>query len=295
MTVSPATAPAPPRSGLPAVRRLGLALPVDGSSPTAALRDAIVDEAAGAGCEVLVADTLDTVETERAAIRWLRDREVGGLLMTPAPGNDTMINHLVRLRVPTVLVDRMVRRGDVDQVGVENISSTSALVQHLAAHGHRRIGLISGPDGVITSDERALGYRLGMGRAGLRFDPRLVAGSGATPGGAARATARLLDRVDPPTGLVVAGEAMLIGAQFEVHKRGIVIGRELALAGFGDPEWAATAQPPLTTLALPVEDVGKRAVRMLLARAAEEKRPFEAVRVPPVLMRRASCGCAPEP
>lgn len=290
MTVPHAEAPAP-LPGCPAVRRIGLALAVAGIPHAEALRDAIVSEADDAGCEVLIADTRDKVDTERAVIRQLRDREIGGLLLTPAAGDDAMINHLVRLRVPTVLVGRMARRGDVDQVGVENIHATSTLVQHLAAHGHRRIGLISGSDGVVTNDERALGYRLGVGRSGLRYDPRLVAGSGASPGGAAQATARLLDRADPPTALVLAGESMLIGAQFEMHRRGIALGSELAVAGFGDPPWAAATLPPLTTLALPVEDVGRRAVRMLLARAADPKRPDEAVRLPPRLMRRASCGC----
>lgn len=282
--------PAPER---PAVRRIGLAIAMDSVPYAHALADAVADAAAEVHCQVLIADTRDAVDVELAAVRELRARKIDGLLLTPAAGDDAVVNHLVRLRVPTVLVDRMARRGDVDQVGVENIQATSTLVRHLAARGHRRIGLISGADGTTTSDERALGYRLGVGRAGLRYDPQLVAGSGSTAGGAAQATARLLDREHPPTALVVGGEQMLIGVQFETHRRGITIGSELAVAGFGDPEWAGRVDPPLTTMAPPIEEVGKQAVRLLVARATDPQRPCEAVRLAPRLVHRTSCGCWP--
>ncbi|MGH3518091.1 MAG: LacI family DNA-binding transcriptional regulator [Haloechinothrix sp.] len=282
-----------PGNADPVMRRLGLAVALDANPHTATLTEAIVRAAEQTGCRVLIADTQDSVDSERAAVRELRDRGVDGLLLSPCAGDDAVINHLLRVRVPTVLVDRMASRGDVDQVGVENVQATCTLVRHLAGRGHRRIGLISGADGLTASDERALGYRLGLGRAGLPYDPRLVAGAGATSGGAAQATGRLLDRDDPPTGLVVASESMLIGAQFEVHRRGIVIGSELAIVGYGDPAWARSVDPPLTTMAPPIAAVGHTAVQMLIERAGDPERPVAAVRLPPRLMHRASCGCWP--
>ncbi len=273
-------------------RRLGLALALDADPHVAGLTEAIVRAAEEADGQVLIADTHDSIDAEQAAVQALRDHGIDGLLLSPAAGDDAVINYVVRLRIPTVLVDRMASRGDVDQVGVENVQATSTLVRHLAAGGHRRIGLISGADGLAVSDERVLGYRLGLGRAGLRYDPRLVGGAGASAGGAAQATARLLNRDEPPTALVVAGEAMLIGAQFEAHRRGIAIGSELALVGYGDPEWASTVDPPLTTMAPPITEVGRTAVEMLLARTRDAQRPTRALRLAPRLMHRTSCGCA---
>lgn len=284
--------PAPPAaSPASSVRKLGLAIAMDTVPSAHDLADAIADAAAEAGCQVLISDTRDDVDVEQAAVRELRARRIDGLLLVPTAGDHALINHLVRLRVPTVLVDRLARRGDVDQVGVENIQATSTLVRHLAEHGHRQIGLVSGADGTTTSDERALGYRLGVGRAGLRYDARLVAGSGFTAAGAAQATARLLDREDPPTALVVAGDPMLVGVQYEVHRRGMRLGVDLAVAGFGDPSWARHVDPPWTTMAVPVEEVGRQAVALLAARASDPRRPCETLRLPPAFVRRASCGC----
>lgn len=274
-------------------RAIGLALPVEATPHAAALTDAIARAAHEADVPVLVADTTDSVTGERDAVRALRERRIDGLLLSPAPGDEAVVNQLLRLAVPTVLVDRMASRSDVDQVGVENIQSACDLVRHLASRGHQRIGLVGGAAGVYGSDERALGYRLGLGRAGLRYDRRMVAGGGDTPGGAARATGRLLDLERPPTALLVAGDGMLLGAQYEAYRRGVRIGSELALVGYGDAEWARAVRPGLTTLASPIEQVARHAVHLLLARLGEPERRPRAFRVPPELMHRSSCGCRP--
>lgn len=289
---SPAVLDPVPRRVRAKIRALGVALPME-ATPHAETLIAALDRATyEAGVRLLVADTGNHVVGERDAVRALREGHIDGLLLTPAPGDDAVVNQLLRLAVPTVLVDRMASRSDVDQVGVENIQSASAVVRHLAARGHRRIGLVTGPAGVYSSDERVLGYRLGLGRAGLPYERRLVAGGGDTPAGTARAIGRLLQLERPPSAVLVAGDAMLLGAQYEAHRRGVRIGTELALVGYGDAEWARAVRPALTTMALPIEEVARHAVHLLLARIAEPERRPRSFRVPPVLMHRGSCGCS---
>lgn len=280
-----------PRQPRNAVRALGFALPMDATPHAAELTAAVERAAREAGVPVLLADTEDRVGGERDAVRELRERHADGLLLSPSPGDDAVVNQLLRLSVPIVLVDRMASRSDVDQVGVENIQSASEIVRHLADKGHRRIGLVTGGAGVYTSDERLLGYRLGLGRAGLRFDQLLVAAGGDTPGGAARATGRLLEQYEPPTAVLVAGDGMLLGAQYELHRRRVRIGEQLALVGYGDADWTRAVTPALTTVALPIDEIAAHAVHLLLARIAEPARRPRAFRVPPELKHRQSCGC----
>ncbi|WP_298182462.1 LacI family DNA-binding transcriptional regulator [Saccharomonospora sp.] len=274
-------------------RSLGVAISLLANPYFATLIQAIEREAATAGYTVLLADTHDTVATEQAIVRALRARRVEGLLLTPVPGDKEVISELKSVGAPTVLVDRLSPKGELDQVGVENIQSTSALTEHLAAHGHRRIGLISGAEGLATSDERTLGYRLGLGRAGLPWNPDLVACGHSEREGGAHALARLLDRPDPVTAVVVANDAMLVGVLHEARRRGLRIGTDLALVGYDDPEWADLVEPPLTTMAQPVAEIGRRAVRLLLTRLRDPDRDFETVRLPPTLRHRQSCGCPP--
>ncbi|MFE0020576.1 LacI family DNA-binding transcriptional regulator [Amycolatopsis sp. NPDC059021] len=275
----------------PVTHRFGVAMGMHASPYSGELLRSIRVAAAQAGCEVTLADTGDSVSEEAAVIRALRADRVDGVLLVPAAGDDAVINGLVRMGVPTVLVDRIAGRNDVDQVGSENIQAVSALVRHLAQRRHRKIGLISGDEGLTTSEERALGYRLGLGRSGLRWTSSLVACGQSTPGGAARATAKLLDAWPSPTALVVASESMLIGVQYEAHRRGIRIGSELAVVGYGDMDWARQVTPGVTTMAQPIAEIGRKAVQLLLSRLTDPERRPEAVRLAPRFEHRASCGC----
>lgn len=272
-------------------RSIGVAISLLANPYFAALMQAIEREAAAAGYTVLLADTHDTAKTEQATVRALRARRVDGVLLTPAPGSGPVIGELASLGVPTVLVDRVATRGDIDQVGSENIQATSALAEHLASLGHRRVGLVSGTPKLTTSEERTLGYRLGLGRAGLPWNPGLVACGNSEPDGGAKAFGALLDLPDPPTAVVVGNDAMMVGVLHEARRRGVRVGDEVAVAGYDDVEWADLVDPPLTTMAQPIEEIGRQAVRLLLARVEDPDRAPETVRLPPTLRHRNSCGC----
>ncbi|WP_037354239.1 LacI family DNA-binding transcriptional regulator [Amycolatopsis orientalis] len=273
-------------------RSIGMAISLVANPYFAALMHAIEREASANGYTVLLADTHDTAATERDVVRALRSRRVDGLLITPAPGDGSVLGELVSLDVPTVLMDRLTTRTDIDQVGAENIQATSALTAHLASLGHRRIGMISGAPGLTTSDERVLGYRLGLGRSGLSWSPDLVACGHSSRDGGGLALSTLLALPDPPTALVVANDSMMVGVLHEARRRGLRIGQDLPVVVYDDVEWADLVDPPLTTMAQPIDEIGRRAVQLLLARLADPGRPAETVRLPPTLRHRASCGCA---
>ncbi|GHG40635.1 MULTISPECIES: LacI family DNA-binding transcriptional regulator [Amycolatopsis] len=275
----------------PVTYRIGVAMGVDTHPYSGELLRAIRAAAAQAGCDVVLADTEDTVGEEAAVVRALRADLVDGVLLVPSAGDEAVINGLVRMGVPTVLVDRVAARNDVDQVGTENVHAVASLVRHLTDRRHRKIGLISGDDGLEVSRERVRGYRLGLEQAGLRFNRELVECGLSTSGGAARATAKLLDGWPSPTALVVADEAMLVGVQYEAHRRGIRIGSELAVVGYGDMDWARRVSPAVTTLVQPIADLGRRAVQLLMSRMADPDRPPESVWLTPKLLHGASCGC----
>jgi LacI family transcriptional regulator len=266
-------------------KTLGLAVSLVSHPYFAELIAAIENEATRAGYTLVLIDTRDTAESEQAAVRMLRSRRVDGLLLTPGAGaGSAVLPELKRLGIPTVLVDRLTVSQDLDQVGPENVQATSALARHLAERGHRRIGLVSGQPGLATTDERVLGYRLGLGRAGLPWDEELVAPEGVL--------GRLLALESPPTAVVVGEHTVLANVLHEARARGLRIGSDLALVAYGEVEWAELVDPPLTTTAQPVEEIGRTAVRLLLARIDDPRRRPETIRLAPELRHRRSCGCA---
>lgn len=274
-------------------RSLGVAISLVANPYFAELMQAVESEATAAGYTLLLVDTHDEAETEEYSIRMLRARRVDGLLLTPSPGAvATVLPELRRLNIPTVLVDRLPGNQPIDQVGPENVQAVSALVQHLGELGHRRIGMISGAAGLTTSSERALGYRLGLGRAGLAWDPDLVASGESTSVQGAVALSQLLSLPAPPSAVVAGNNAMMVGVLHEARRRQLKIGTDLAVVGYDDVEWADLVDPPLTTMAQPIADIGRTAVRMLLARIKDPAREPQTVRLPAKLMHRQSCGCA---
>ncbi|MEV6440790.1 substrate-binding domain-containing protein [Amycolatopsis sp. NPDC051716] len=275
----------------PVTYRIGVAMGVHAHPYSAELLRAVRAAAAQAGCDVVLADTEDTAGEEAAVVRALRADLVDGVLLVPSAGDEAVINGLVRMGVPTVLLDRVAARNDVDQVGTENVHAVASLVRHLTERRHRKIGLISGEESLEVSRERVRGYRLGLEQAGLRFNRELVESGFSNPGGATRATAKLLDGWPSPTALVVADESMLVGVQYEAHRRGIRIGSELAVVGYGDMDWARSVSPAVTTLVQPVADLGHRAVQLLMSRMADPDRPPESVWLTPRFLHGASCGC----
>ncbi|PPK67931.1 LacI family DNA-binding transcriptional regulator [Actinokineospora auranticolor] len=274
-------------------KSIGVAMSLLANPHLAQLIHAIEAEASAAGYTVLLGDTLDTEDGERAAVRKLQARRVDGMLLTPAPGDAATLEQLARTGVPAVLVDRVSHKIKLDQVGPENIQSTSALVQHLAAAGHRRIGFISGVEWMSASEERTLGYRLGLGRAGLRWDSNLVAGGGATHEDGVLAMRRLLTVPERPTAVITGNGAMTAGAYREARAHGLEIGKDpgMSIAGHDEVDWAELVTPGITTMAHPVDEIGRTAIRLLLARLSDRDRAPETVLLAPTLVHRGSCGC----
>ncbi|HEX3789187.1 MAG TPA: LacI family DNA-binding transcriptional regulator [Pseudonocardiaceae bacterium] len=271
-------------------RSIGLALPLTGDPQLTALLRAVDAELTAAGHTLILADTHDEADREGAAVRALRSRRVDGVLLTPTTGApEAVLPELRKAGVPTVLVGRMPEHTGFDQVGPENVQATSDLVRHLGELGHRRIALITGPDGVSTAAERALGYRLGLGRAKLVWDAELVA-SGPSQD-AAEALETLLALSAPPTAVVAGDNPALIGVLRAARRRGLRIGSDLALVAHEDVDWAELVDPAVTATAQPVEEIGRAAVRMLLERIANPDGPPRTVRLAPTLMHRQSCGC----
>jgi len=160
-------------------------------------------------------------------------------------------------------------------------------VRHLGDLGHRRIAMVTGPAAISTSAERLLGYRLGLGRAKLVWDPELVASG--PPAAATAEMASLLDLPVPPTAVVAGDGIVLLGVLRAARRLRLRVGTDLAVVAHDDVDWAELLG--ITTTAQPVERIATTAVGLLIERIADPDRPASIVRIPPVLMHRQSCGC----
>jgi LacI family transcriptional regulator len=153
-------------------------------------------------------------------------------------------------------------------------------LQHLVAHGHRRIGFVSNPneDRPATWIRRH-GYAQGVAEIGLVADPALVQLGLATPAAGERAAEALLDLPDPPTALILANNRQAIGALRAIHRRGLSVPDDLSVVVFGQPEFYASSNVELTMVVQQYPEMGRIAAELLLRRIGASARPARPERV----------------
>ena len=252
---------------------------------------AIESECARRNLMIFLSDTRDDPEHELQVVRGLHQRRVDGIVLAPAADPENrVLRYLEHNKIPAVLIDRLASR-HFDQVGVENRRATTDLVLHLAEHGHKRIGMISGLEGLTTTRERVDGYRAGLEAAGLMFEEALVVSGNSAIEPARSAMQRLLGLQSPPTAIVTGNNLMTIGAMYGLRDAGLEVPRDIALVGFDDFDWADVFNPRLTVIAQPCEQLGIRAIGLLLKRLEDPQRKRCTIRVQGLLRIRNSCGC----
>jgi LacI family transcriptional regulator len=148
-----------------------------------------------------------------------------------------------------------------------------------------------GIPGLSTTEERVRGYRLALERAGVPFDPVLLAEGGSHRDQAGEAMHALLDLDEPPTAVVSGNNFMTIGLLRAISERGLKVPDDIALVGFDDFEWADLFAPRLTVIRQPTTELGSRAVELLLSRLEDPSRPVRTERLEATFVHRDSCGC----
>jgi LacI family transcriptional regulator len=256
----------------------------------ARLADNVVQEAHARGIQVLLMTTQEDDHLESERLETLIERRVSGIIATPTGNNLHIWKKLQDLGTDVVFVDRSIPSlPDVDVVSIDNVESARSATALMAAHGHRRIGIISGPATSTTGRDRIAGYRQALEAAGLTPDEQLIrhaAFRGAAGGDAATA---LLNLENPPTALVVANTAQVTAVLRRLSHAGISIPEKLSVVVFEDSPWTELMTPPLTIIRQPVDLLARHSVQLALAKASGKSngRPTT-IRVAAELVERSS-------
>ena len=201
----------------------------------------------------------------------------GAILVLPEESSQelsTLASHGYRF----VIVDPLWQLDvGIPVVSAANSSGASQATSHLLELGHRRIGVISGPEGWTASEERLRGYRAALAGAGVLPDPRLVVYSNFRVDGGWEAAGALLDAPEPPSAIFAFNDSMAIGAVQAARARGLGVPAGLSVVGFDDTSESLIVDPALTTVRQPLAEMGRTAVSILLRQI--ENRRFEPLRV----------------
>lgn len=173
-------------------------------------------------------------------------------------------NKLHSRGIPFVLFDPF---GDPDpttlSVQADNWTGGVIATRHLLALGHRRIGIITGPEEMMCSKARLDGYTSALAEQGITADPELITeGDFTTSGGYAQAVS-LLEHPHRPTAIFAGSDLQAMGVYEAARQLGLRIPEDLSVVGFDDVQTASYLGPALTTVRQPLQDMARTSVRML--------------------------------
>lgn len=168
--------------------------------------------------------------------------------------------------IPFVIIDPAYNPDpDVPSVGSANWPHGLAATRHLIELGHRRIGIVTGPEDTLCAHARLDGYRSALAMAGLGADPDLIAyGDFHAEGGLARAK-RLLALPDRPTAIFAGSDLQALGVMEAARLHGLRVPEDLSVVGYDDLDLAQWTSPALTTVRQPLREMAEQATRLVLA------------------------------
>lgn len=184
-----------------------------------------------------------------------------GALVASMAANDPIVDALAAADLPFVLIGRHDSDPDISYVDVDNQANARRVVRYLLSRGRERIAAITGPKGMMVSQDRLAGYRQALDEAGFAYDEDLVLDGNFTDSGAYRCTYLLLERgIDS---IFASSDLMALGVLRALKEKGVRVPQDVAVAGFDDAPFAASTDPPLTTIRQPTAKLGSTAVEVL--------------------------------
>lgn len=232
------------------------------------------------GYATMICDCRSDVKREEEAAEFLLHRRVDGLIMMPTGAEKKVFDRFRKSKRPVVLIDRRMENGDCDCVLVDNEGAAQNAVKRLMKKGHKKIGMITGPDKVYTARERQRGYELALQESSKaqsdlkdktdRKDTKLLADGNYTIAGGAKAMRKLYEDNPDMTAVFISNYEMTVGAMMEINDLGIKVPKQLSVIGFDNVDFARAVVPRLSIVTQPTEQIGQAAANLLLSRLEDK-------------------------
>ena len=224
----------------------------------------VEDAASPAGYLVITCSSERDAQRETSYVRLLRSMRAASVIFAASglddpASNEEIERHLSAMRADGAAVVHLSPHalGAAD-VGVDNEAGMASMVAALVELRHREIAFLAGPSTLFVARARLDGYRRGLAAAGLPFDERLVIHTGFDKDGGALGVDTLLGGSARFTAIACANDPLAMGALTRLGELGIAVPGRVSVAGFDDVPVAAITSPSLSTVRLPLREMGRR-------------------------------------
>jgi LacI family transcriptional regulator len=248
------------------------------------------DELSGKSFDLLVANAITEEMESNIYQRWVNSRKVDGFIMNRTMIQDWRVQYLTKSKIPFVSLGKSRDGIDYPCIRIDGSDGYVALIKHLLDRGFSRFAFIGGLNELTTHVDRLRWFQSALTSQGLSCHPQNILSTDMTIAAGYAAANNLLAYFTPPDAILCVNDETAFGAIEAARKRGLKIGTDIAIAGFDGVKDSLHTVPPLTTLDIPVPDIARQLVRMLLAVLQKEALDQSEIVIRPSLVIRASTG-----
>jgi LacI family transcriptional regulator len=243
---------------------VALVVPDVTSAVFAALAAGAESEAASRGFAIV----LGRADSLRDDSDWLRrlvgEGRIDGIILQPADVTSAdELDALARQETPIVVINS-VDDGPLSTIVLDDARGIRIAVQHLRELGHSRVGFVGGLPGSATGTRREAAFRDALAAGGLEVREQWMTAFGYTGDDGRAAVTELRSRGTLPTALVVANLNAALGVLAEIHSQGLRVPADVSIIAMHDVWYADAIWPPITTVRMPLRELGAAAVSLLV-------------------------------
>jgi len=224
-----------------------------------------LEQAQSTGRMLLICNTYRDIERELGYIRHFRAQRVDAVLLAGSGRVEREVGSRISAEVlgferaggRAALIGRHEATGDT--VLPDNTDGARQMARHLVELGHRRIGVVTGPNILTTTDDRLQGFLEQLAELGVALPESHVCWGNFDRASGDAGAEELLERVPDLTAIFALNDVMAIGVLAALRRRGLRVPEDISVAGFDDIPFAQDLQPALTTVRVPMIELGRRA------------------------------------
>lgn len=263
---------------------LGLIVP-DISNPFfSEIARTIEDQAHERGLSVIMCSTDEKKEKERKYLELLKRKHVDGFIIASSFHDKQILHDLKKTGVPIIMLTQHDPALGVTSVSVDDFAGGYEAASHLLSLEHKNIAVIA--ENRPSSRMRIYGYQEALESYGLTFDRENIIYTVASIANGKEIIEKISAMAKTPTAIFAFNDLLAIGLMQGARERGIAIPEELSIIGFDDTVLAAAASPMLTTIAQPIDEMGKKVVDILFEYIDSGNQSNERILFKPKLMVR---------